>query len=516
MRRIRLVPSAPALAALALLAVPPAAADDASEPAAAPAGEAPADAPPQGPWALPAPDACQPEGGLRRGGPGEDPDARPLPFAPGDVLGLDRLETLRAFVPQFLWEQRERFFFEGMRLEVGDCFADYGPPEFFDAATARFRGEPALEEDGGLVDYTAGTPFPPDALDPEDPQAGLKWLWNVEQRYQGAGFRGKFRMTDLVGRIGRAEPFVGEIFKILFAHRADRADDGYTAPGARGKHFVAGGLFYEPFDAREYAWRQYRDLAHMTEPERSDDLHAYLPRWRRVRRLNASRVEGIYMPVFSVGVQADQQLAVGGGSAGGVGAVQGAGGGATVGGTITAKRSGWEGLETRPLLWDVEVMGLHDVLTPIRAATPVYPTEEDRDFGPWGLSFASDRWDLRRALVLDMRAKGGGEGDQASRQILYVDLQTFAPLYAATFDRRDEMTDVGMYAWRWSGDRPDYPRWPDDPERAVQVLDSVGAAFANLAESGSWRRESWEVVSTPPDDKVVRRMASVNDLTKGR
>jgi hypothetical protein len=499
-----------ALALSALIAAAPAGAQD------GPSGEAPQAAPPD-PWAVPAPGACQPEGGLLGGGPGADGDARPLPFAPGDVLGVDRLETLRAWIPDFLWEQRERFFFEGMRLEVGECFADYGPPAFFRDATERFAGEAKLTGDGGLVDYTAGTPFPPAGLAADDPQAGPKWLWNVQERYQGAGFRGKFRMTDLVGRVGRAEPFLGEIFKIRFAHRADRVDDDYTAPGARGKDFVAGGLFYEPFDAREYAWRQYRDLAHLTDAKRSDDLHAYLPQWRRVRRLNASRVEGLYMPVFSVGVQADQQLAVGGGAAGGIGAAQAAGGsGGSVGGTISTKRSGWEGLELRPILWDAKVLGLHDVLTPIRARTPAYPTAEDRDFGPWGLSFAGDRWDLRRALVLDLRARGGAEGDQAARQILYVDLQTLVPLYLATFDARDEMTNAGMYAWRWSGDRPDYPRWPDDPERPIRVLDSVGAAFANLSEAGSWRRESWDVVSTPPEDRTVKRMTSVNELTKGR
>jgi hypothetical protein len=73
-----------------------------------------------------------------------------------------------------------------------------------------------------------------------------------------------------------------------------------------------------------------------------------------------------------------------------------------------------------------------------------------------------------------------------------------------------------MYAGRWSEDREDYPRWPDDPERAVRVIDSVGAAFANLSEEGSWRRESWNNVSTPPSDREVKQLLSVNQLTKRR
>ena len=44
----------------------------------------------------------------------------------------------------------------------------------------------------------------------------------------------------------------------------------------------------EPFDARHYSWRQYRALENMTEAGRTDDLHAYLPNFRRVRRLPGS------------------------------------------------------------------------------------------------------------------------------------------------------------------------------------------------------------------------------------
>ncbi|MCP5068200.1 MAG: DUF1329 domain-containing protein [bacterium] len=467
------------------------------------------------PWALPAPGSCQPEGGLVSGPARTSEDApAALPFEPGDVFALERLDVLKNFLPDFIWPQRERFFFDGMRLEIGPCFRDYSPPPFYDAATETFRGQAKLDADGGLEDYTAGQPFAAADLASEDPMLGNKWLWNVEFRYQAAGFHGKFRMTDLVGRIGRAEPFEGEMFKFQMAHRADRPEDDYVAPGARAKHFVAGGIFFKPFDAREHSWRQFRDLKHEAEIKRSDDLHAYLPQWRRVRRLNANQVEGLYMPSFSVGVVPNQQLMVGsgGGSAGGVGAAGGVGG---IGGTVQNKRSGYEGLVFRPLLYETVVLGLHDVLAPINSAVPGYPENEDRDFGPWGLSFASDRWDLRRALVLEMRAKEP-TGDLNARQVLYVDLQTLQPLYMATFDGKEEMTNAGLYTGRWSDDREGYPGWPDDETRPVRVIDSVGAAFANLAESGSWRRESWENVATPPPDKTVKRMTSVSGLTRRR
>jgi len=465
-------------------------------------------------WPIPEDGSCAPKGGLLVG-PNSMEDAAPFPFQPGEMFTLERIDLLEDYIPEFIWENRERFFFEGMRLEIGPCFRDYSAPGFFDEATESFQGRARLLDNGGLEDYVAGLPFSPQSIARDDPQVGLKWLWNVEHRYQAAGFKGKFRMTDLLGRVGRAEPFEGEMFKILLSHRSDLPDADYTMKGAKNKHWIAGGLFFKPFDAREYAWRQYRDLQHETKPERSDDLHAYLPQWRRVRRINANQVEGLYMPSFSVGVQPNQQLAVGsgGGMDGGMAAAGGVGG---VSGTITAKRSGYEGLEIRPLLYHVKLLGMHDVLAPINATIPCFPESPDRDFGPWGLSFASDRWDLRRALVLEAMSRSPVGGDRDAKMVLYVDLQTLQPLYMATYDNKGEMTNVGYYVGRWSEDQEDYPPWPDDPKREIRVLDSVGAAFANLSEAGSWRRESWDNVATPPPDRTVKRMISVNQLTKRR
>jgi hypothetical protein len=466
-------------------------------------------------WALPPEGSCTPSGGLRGLPFGED--AAPAPFQTGDTFSLEKVEVLKNYLPAALWEYRDRFFYEGMRLEIGPCFRDYSPPGFFREATAKFQGQARLLENGGLENHRAGLPFAPETIAPDDPQAGLEWAWNVEHRYQAGGFRGRFRMTDLVGRVGRAEPFEGELFKLQLSYRADRAGSDYEVPFARGNHWVVGGIFFEPFNAREYAWRQYRNVEHLKLARRTDDLHAYLPQWRRVRRISASDVEGVYMPSFSVGVQPAQQLVVGtGGAADAGGGVAAAGGIGGMGGTITTKRSGFEGLELRPLLYSVEVLGVQDVLAPINAATPAYPEVKDREFGPWGLSFASDRWDLRRALVLRGTLHQDVGGANLQRFEMYVDLQTLAPLYYLSYDEKDERIDVGFYVGRWSEDRPDYPRWPDDPARPVRVLDPMGAAFANLAEEGSWRRESWDMVSTPPDDAAVKRMISVAELTKGR
>jgi hypothetical protein len=479
-------------------------------PIAAPAGAQPesAAAPP---WALPPASACSPPGGLAGWPPGED--AAGVPFQIGDSFQLTQLETLKNFLPPELWTYRERFFHEGMRLEIGACFADYGPPDFYRTATETFRGRARVLPDGGIENYTAGQPFPMLEISPDDPQAAAKWAWNAALRYQGAGIWAPFRTVDMVGRDGTGEPFVGEIFKAQVAYRADRAADGYAVPIVKGNnHWVSGGRLTEPFDARFHAWRQYRNVDHLKKSSRSDDVHAYLPNYRRVRRVSGVDVEGIYMPSFSVGVVKPTTLVGLGGGVDGGAAGGGAGGAAAS--SITTKRSGFEVLETRPLLYEYRLVGTKDVLTPINAARAGWPEVKDRDYGPWGLSFATDRWDLRRAVVIEGRSRAHAGGTQVARFVLYLDAQTANPLYYMSFDSRDERIDVGMFVGRWSEGRSDYRPWPGQPQQQVRVIDSVGESFANIAEDGGWRRESWTAVSTPPDDKTLQRELSVNNLTK--
>jgi hypothetical protein len=479
-----------------------------------------------GPWDVPAEGACNPEGGLRGFPYGED--APPAPFQPGDVLDHERAQILKNYIPKELWEHRDKFFFEGMRLEIGPCFRDYSAPAFYREAGEKFAGQAVVNEDGGLENYTAGPPFPAAGLAEDDPQVGHKWAWNVQFRYQGAGFGGKFRIMDMVGRSHRGEPFEGEIFKWQLNFRADQAQKDYKAKGAKNYQFVAGGLFFMPQAAREFSWRQYRDVAMLTDERRTDELHAYIPSMRRVRRLSAVAVDGLYLPSFSVGVMPATVLAIGptgAGPAGAGGSGMGVGGGGAIGAAgigggvadaIKPKRNGFEGLELRPLLYQYKVLGVRDVLAPINGIVPSYPENKDRAFGPWGLSFASDRWELRRALILDSTSKHVQSATDAARIVHYVDLQTGQPLYYVSWDKKGELIDVGMYVGRWSEDREGYPGWPDDSERPVRILDPVGAAFANLRDEGGWRRESWDIVSTPPKDSELRKVISAGQLTKRR
>ena len=372
------------------------------------------------PWALPPAGSCAPTGGLRGWPIGQD--APPIPFQRVTLIDLGKAEILKNYLPPALWEQRDHFFFEGQRLEIGPCFRDYAPPAFFQEATEKERGKTHLQENGGIADYNAGLPFRPTRSLLDDPQAGLQWAWNVAERYQAGGFRAKFRVSDMVGRSGRAEPFEGELFLVPLSGRADRATADYRVPAAGTQAWVGGGLMTEPFAAREYAWRQYRDAG---DPRRARSVG-------RSPRLPAGVATGtphqlqsdrrhLSCPRSASGVQPASPAFDGGGmrrlAVGGV--AIGVGGG----GSITPKRTGFEGIVLRPLLYDFRLARSSGCANADQCRDAVVSGGHERNYGPWGLSFASDRWDLRRALVLEGRFKGTRGGDQTARLVLYVDLR---------------------------------------------------------------------------------------------
>lgn len=106
-----------------------------------------------------------------------------------------------------------------------------------------------------------------------------------------------------------------------------------------------------------------------------------------------------------------------------------------------------------PYEW--KVVAVRDVLAPINAREPMYPDPRGRrrNFGKSGISFATDRWELRRALVLEGRLREGHfeDGAGADRFQWYVDLQTLFPLdYVGLSDDPGEPGGgVAIFVGRW-------------------------------------------------------------------
>jgi hypothetical protein len=309
----------------------------------APALEARAE--PADPWAIPAEGSCETSGALILSAT----DAVPPPFRVGDVLDERKTVALENFVPPELWAHRERFFYEGMQLEIGPCYRNYAPPEFFAAATAKFRGQARLAPEGGLENYEAGLPFAPDSIDPDDPRAARRWAWNWASRYQAGGSFGDYRISLLSRDL--QQRFTGSYFFVPLAGRADRPNDGYRFPSPLASRWVAGGESTNVDTGGECKFRQY------AVGTRQPDYFVWHSGSRKVSRETAHDAEF---------------------------ALTGCLLGASIGDGLFLHGES-------PQLHEWKLVGVRDVLAPINAKAPVYPVDKQRGFGPAGVSFANDR-----------------------------------------------------------------------------------------------------------------------------
>jgi len=465
-----------------------------------------------GALAAPPPENRCPTTTARPGGEAHE-DAVPMPLREGMVLTYENVLSLRTLLPADIWRNREQFFFEGMKLEIGPCHRRYPVPSFQAAATAEFAGRAALDEAGNLMGYVAGVPFPPDSIDPAAPDAAARWAWNLQNRYRGAGPIGSFRLVDMPAGVGSVQTYEGSFFYIQTGHRADLPASGYAVPEAAGSDFVAGGRFDEPTDARHLAWKQLRGVESREKFERADDTFVYVPTMRKMRRAPTTWVDGVYTPRYRVS-----------GDSGGGGMAVGGGGDFTAGGSIsptagisiaTAEhiRQGFSDLAIRPNAYTWRLLGEREVLAPINGSRSGYPVNDLRNYGPSGLSVASDRWDVRWAVVIEGLARRRGNG--FDRITVFVDYLTQLPLYIMTRRRDGRLIEVGIPVHRFSGDVIDYPLWPNG-EQAL-VFDPVAAVYYNAATGGSgWRRESFGVRSVPTSHATLMRYLSPDFLLRGR
>jgi len=438
-------------------------------------------------------------------------DAAPRRIAPGVPVGYEHLDAIQHLLPEEIWANRKVFFHSGMQMVIGDCHRRYPTPRFFGEATQRFAPQVELDGDGNLRGYVAGTPFPPEQIDPKAADAALRWAWDLEQRFRGAGPVGHFRIVDLASHMGGDESFEGEFFFLQTSHRADLAASSYAEPDARGNAWVAGGRFEEPTNARHLAWRQMRSDLSLVDGARPDDTFVYVPTMRKMRRAASPWVDGVYMPRYRTsGDAGGGGIAIGGDStAGPQGAIN-----PTAGESIQVTenlRVGFTAQALRPNAYVWRVRGEREVLAPLNVAWPGYPIDRERGFGPSGLSIASDRWDVRWAVVIDGLPR---ERTDYEMLTLYIDWQTQQPLYAVTKTRKGRILEVGISAQRFSDDTLNYPGWPDG--ELASVFDPVAEVFYRVSDDSGWRRESYDARSTPSDERVRRRFTSSDYLERGR
>ena len=164
-------------------------------------------------------------------------------------------------------------------------------PQAYKEATEKYASQVKLSPDGlRVLNYVAGLPFP--NIDPKDPQAALKIMWNYNYGFVTTDDVDLRNFDADTGSIADHGPltverhFLLDHFRRLFWTGRLYVDPKPEMPNPNG-YRVQQGLYpiLEPFDLKGVGALGNRYI----DPTRPDDSWLYLPSLRRVRRLSAAQ-----------------------------------------------------------------------------------------------------------------------------------------------------------------------------------------------------------------------------------
>jgi hypothetical protein len=417
-----------------------------------------------------------------------------VPFEEGDVIDYTSVDKLKDYLPPQFWEHREFFFYEGMQLEIGPFFKEYEKNELYEAASAKFRGQARIGKDGAIENYTAGRPFATEDIDCKgDPQAGIKIIWNFAKTWNGDGHRAVWSYTYWDR---------GEQLPLYYEGQAkgiqmmERIEPEYLAENQgdifRGekRRYISGLEITAPFDARGIMLLSYRykaadgplDLA------RNDDTWVYVPDLRRVRRISrAQRTDSVAGTDF----------------------------------TADDLRS-FSGI---PPQYSWECLGEAHILGPMNTKHLGYPYSTDYNYGPYGFSYANDRWELRDTWIVRFDPKN--DDHPYHHKDIYIDKNTYEPLYSFAYDRKRELWKIiwhnHRYSEDWNGEDPKaksgvwYPTWQGIDNKPVKDLRLSTDIIVNVQTGTGNRIEFVNNEGSPFTSKgKIRRYIDIGRLNKGR
>ncbi|MGE4608502.1 MAG: DUF1329 domain-containing protein [Myxococcota bacterium] len=415
----------------------------------------------------------------------EDAGALMPSFAEGDIIDFDGIKKLKPFLPEEFWDNRDFFFYEGMKLVIGPTQFDYANAAAYDAATVKHKGESRIGPDNSLEGYVTGQPFPIEDIDClGDPQAGVKIMWDHNYRWTGAGGGAKFFYS--YWDRGEQLPlyYEGWAKSVRLSHRPEAQYEASGGDVFRGeKRKTASGPVVEaPFDARGIMLLTYRYKS-SDKPQseaKNDDTWVYVPTLRRVRRIStAQRTDAVAGTDFTF----DDLFS-------------------------------FSGIVPQ---YEWQCLGERKIVGPTNTMVKAYPYEKEHNFGPYGLSFSDDRWELRDAIVVRMIPKN--QDHPYHHKDIYLDKQTLNSLYSFAYDQKEELWKIIWHNKRWSEDQSltgeFYAGWEGVPKPMDNLI--VSDIIVNVQTGTGNRIEFWDRYGTAFKSKgKIRRFIDVGRLTKGR
>jgi hypothetical protein len=306
------------------------------------------------------------------------------------------------------------FLRKGMVIPVIESQSVPWPPKYREA-TEKFSAQVELSADGrDLVNYVAGAPFP--VIDPNDPDAAVKWMWNQEQKTPYSDNCGCGWNVELVNARGERERFFGSNFwrRMMWRGRL------YMDPKPKIEHrpeiiyTEQWGPLHDPSDLKGAGVLNFRYVS----SDVPDDTYMYLPELRKIRRLSvANRSDAFW------GTDID------------IDAIW----------TWNSKIS----------LWTFKFLGERKILTAYHAGDygnrEAWCAQPDGRSGPLSFAFCVPH-ELRDTVVIEGVPTGLNQYAYAKR-VLYVDKETFMAQVNEGYDQGGELWKT-WYMMSDAGTRP--------------------------------------------------------------
>jgi hypothetical protein len=332
--------------------------------------------------------------------------ARPAPAEPrpGDVVTAAAVDGAAALLtPGVEWCVRR-----GMTIRVGETRPIPAPPAYREA-TERHAPQVRLGADGlTLQNYVAGLPFP--TIDPADPHAAVKVMWNTAYKWLATDDLDARDFSADAGPIGRGgAPMtverhfeLGYLRRLFYTGRL-HVDPRPALPNPDGIRYRESlHPVVEPLDLRGVGMTSVRYIS----PDRPDDSWLYLPNLRRVRRLsNAQRSDAL----FNQDIDTDSYFGYSG-------------------------HIGW---------MDWKFLGERTLLAPMHGTH--YPVQWGEGSGDFTFD---DTWEPRRVYVIEGTSKLPQYA--YAKRVLFVDAETFVVPLSDIYDHSGQLWKVwlNLFAYR--------------------------------------------------------------------
>jgi hypothetical protein len=300
----------------------------------------------------------------------------PPTFTPGQHLTEKDRKILEPFIPQPAWEY---YFFAGMDMEIAATGHYPFPPEWK-------RGLPPgahLDEKGVLIGFTGGgLPFP--EINPDDPQAAVKVIWNMLWRPGTQDY-----VMPMVSWSRSLNGQLDRVFEFMAVSAEYAHGDSCLVPGyeeVRSKSLME---FRSP---RDMAGAKNLSVTYV-DHYKEDDGWLYMPTQRKPRRTLASERTSELM-----GMDFIREDAMG------------------FGGKVFEQH--WTYLGKKQVLATINVQ------------------DNPEAGGPHLWVPNNARWEVRECHVVLIDPKK--ENHPYSHKIVFIDTETFWTLWMLAFDRQDD------------------------------------------------------------------------------